>query len=200
MNGRKRWSVRVASAVLVAALAGVAIGDGTGGAHGSAAKTRGCHAWAPVFRPVLSTLSVGRILVALPTHVPRFGHRVYAHANVLQPPLTYDVALSTQLGAGWPVPLRTTLLTVHGTAGLEVTPAGSSTHVVNGKRLTLLPGSSRIRLVLWQDRAAYITYSVGLPARLGIPTLLRVAGSLLPAALRRSPITDGTPIPFKACP
>lgn len=198
MNRREWWLVRLASAVLVVTLAGVTIGAGS--AQVSAAQPRGCHAWAPVFRPVLSDLSLGGLLVALPTHVPRFGRRVYAHANVLQPPLTYDVALSTQPGVGWPVPLRTVLLTVHGTVGLKAPPAGSATRVVNGKRLTLLPGSSRIRLVLWQDRAAYITYSVGLPARLGRPTLLRVAGSLLPAALRRSPITDGTPIPFKTCP
>ncbi len=179
-------------------LAGVTLGAGR--AHGTAAVTRGCHAWAPVFRPVLPNLSLGGILVALPTHVPRFKRRVYAHANVLNPPLTYDVALSTRPGAGWPVPLPMVLLAVHGTAGLVVPPAGSSTRVVGAKTLNLLPGSSRIRSVRWRDRAAHITYTVSLPARLGIPALLRVASSLTPAPLRRSPITDGTPIPFNPCP
>ncbi len=200
MNGRTGWSVRVALAVLVVALTGVVMGAGASSAHGDAARTRGCHTWAPVFRPVLSDLSLAGVLVALPTHVPHFGRRVYVHANVLSPPLTYDVALSTRAGTGWPVPVRTTLLTVHGTAGLEVPPAGSTTRVVGGKRLNLLPGSSRIRSVLWRDRAAHITYSVGLPARLGIAALLRVAGSLTPAPLRRSPITSGTPVPFNPCP
>jgi hypothetical protein len=189
----------LAAAVLLVVLASLMAPPNVGSAQGGEARAGGCHAWAPVFRPVLGILGAGKVLVALPARVPGFSHRVYAHANVLNPPLTFDVALSTRAGNGWPVPLRTTLLAVRGVAGRLSAPGRSSKRVVDGKTLDVSPGTSRLRSARWYDRAANITYTVTLPARLGMPALLRVTGSLTPGALRKTPVT-AKPVKFNACP
>lgn len=199
MNWRDSWIRRGIAAVLLATLVGMMMPAGIGSARANPSRATGCRAWSPVFRPVLGVLGAGRILVALPTHVPHFGHRVYAHANVLKPPLTFDVVLSTRPGHSWPVPSRTTLLAVRGVAGPPAVPSGSTTVVVHGKRLDVLPVSRRMRSVLWHDRDANITYTVMLPSQLGKAALLRVASSLTPGALRKTPITAG-PARFNACP
>ena len=180
-------TVRTTTAALILALAAGTTPAASSSARGSA--TRGCHAWAPVFRPVLTELSLAKILVALPASVPTFRQRVYPHANVLHPPLTYDAVLSTKAGTGWPVPARTVLLAVHGSAGISAPPSGSRAVVAAEKTLYVGSGSRQTRSSLWRDRAAGITYTLTLPTRLGRSTLLRVAASLTPGPLRPSPIT-----------
>lgn len=210
MKRRDRWLARGAAAFLVLAFSGVAPRAEAGSAAAMSGRAVGCHAWAPVFRPVLGILGAGRLLVALPAHVPHFGQRLYVHANVLNPPLTYDVALSSQPGHGWPVPVLSTVLMVHGSVGTSPPLKGWTKVVMGGKTLILppkgnqtgalkLPARAASRSAYWEDHRANITYFVTLPARVGRAALLRTAASLTTGRLRRTPIT-AKPTRFNACP
>ena len=200
MQQQIQHAIRVTIVAFVLVLAGALAPGASASAQGSVGRAGGCHAWPAVFRPVLSILSEGTVLVALPTYLPTFPHRVYAHANVLQPPLTYDAALSTRAGTGWPVPSGTTLLAIHGVAGKHGTSPRETRQVAGGKTIGLVHATHKLSAV-WYDRAANVTYTVAVPISLGKQTLLRVAGSLTTGVLRAAPITAGQSASgFNACP
>jgi hypothetical protein len=201
MQRRTSRLIRTATAALLIGLAGAGMRAGSTSAESDPVATAGCHAWPQIFRPVLAQLSVSRIMIALPTYLPRSSQPVYAHVNVLNPPLTYDAVLSTRPGTGWPVPAGTELLAVHGSAGMTRLPArGYTKVVVTGRTIYLQSAPKETRSAIWRDRAAGITYTVTLPTRLGRSALLRVAGSLTTGRLRPAPITAGPgPSHFQAC-
>ncbi|GAC1444382.1 MAG: hypothetical protein NVSMB52_03700 [Chloroflexota bacterium] len=159
----------------------------------------GCHAWAPVFRPILPILGAGQIQVALPTFVPWFGYRVYPHASVLLPPKTYRVSLTTspsnRSGAG------RLMLRIKGNAGKHMGALGRGVVVhSHHKTLHVHQVTHGLSSIIWYWKAGGITYTVSAPAHVPMALLLRVAESLTPGVLVRAPITSGPTPQYSACP
>lgn len=151
----------------------------------------GCHVWSPVFRPILGVLGAGQIEVALPTYLPPLGPHVFVHASIDQPPKSFRVTLTTSSSGR--IAKTSVLLVIHGNAGnhlprLKPRPAAQ----VHGKPLYAGTDAYRFAGLSWFHRSGGITYTVAAPAFIPLFTLLRIAGSLVPAPLRRTPITTGS--------
>ncbi len=164
-----------------------------------ASAPRSCHAWPPVFRPILGTLAAGQIEVALPAYLPSLGPHVHVHVNIDDPPKTYQVTLTTSRSEH--ITKTSVLLVVHGNAGnhLPLTrprPAARD----NGKPLYLRTDAYGFAGLSWFYRGGGITYTVAAPAFVPLATLVRITGSLVPAPLRRVPITSGIGNSPSACP
>lgn len=159
-------------------------------------RTTGCHAWAPIFRPTLASLAIGKILVALPTYLPPLATGVRAVATVLMPPLVYTVTLTTSPNR----PNAGLVLRIRGNAGNHLASLGATRLVmVNGKHLRLQTHPHGLVKVGWFAGAHGITYTVAAPRSMPRPTLLRIAGFLLPAPLHGAIGSNTTPTK-PACP
>ena len=161
-------------------------------------RQSGCHAWAPIFRPILSSLAAGQIEVALPTYLPPLGPHVYVHVNIDDPPKTYQVTLTTSRSER--IARTSVLIVIHGNAGnhlprLHPRPSARA----NGKPLYLRMDAYGFAGFSWYYRGGGITYTVAAPAFVPLSTVIRIAGSVLPAPLRRTPITSGTGGSPSAC-
>ena len=137
--------------------------------------------------------------MALPTYLPPLGPRVYVHVNIDDPPKTYQVTLTTSRSER--IARTSVLIVIHGNAGNHLPgtrprPAAR----VNGKPLYLRADAYGFTGLSWFHRGGGITYTVAAPAFVPLSTLIRIAGSLVAAPLRRTPITSGTGDSPSACP
>jgi hypothetical protein len=159
----------------------------------------GCHAWSPVFQPILGGLAAGQIEVALPAYLPPLGPHVYVHVNIDEPPKTYQVTLTSSRSEH--ITKTSVLLIVHGNAGNHLPRTRPSPAArVNRKPLYLKTDAYGFAGLSWFYRSGGITYTVAAPAFVPLSTLIRITGSLVPAPLRRTPITNGTGKVPPACP
>ncbi len=177
------------TSLIIAVLAAAAITPATIRAATPATATggwkHGCRTWNPRFRPVLATLGAGQILVALPSYLPAIGERTFVHADIYQPPLTYHVWLTTSRSAH--IRKQDVILEMVGDARPSASFAGSHTVTLKGKTLHVFPFSGGVRQVGWEYGG--IDYLVNAVSRLPLSEVERIAASLTPGALRKTPIT-----------
>jgi hypothetical protein len=184
--------VAVAALVPTTTLPMAALAEPAGGPSG-------CHAWSPVFQPILGGLAAGQIEVALPAYLPPLGPHVYVHVNIDEPPKTYQVTLTSSRSEH--ITKTSVLLIVHGNAGNHLPRTRPSPAArVNRKPLYLKTDAYGFAGLSWFYRSGGITYTVAAPAFVPLSTLIRITGSLVPAPLRRTPITNGTGKVSPACP